>query len=317
MAGICSCTNTNSNTGTPSCLESSGIVSRLFIVPLFDSNGALNSVADSDTLDAAFITAKVNAADTRDRWYPISGAFVNVNQTQAEAVTEDIDGTPYKVRDGDVAWSGENVDAANERYAATLNSQGCTDFGVYALTEDYKLQGVESTDGTLLYPLSVIKGTWNVTYLPASNSSDTVAKLSIVFTFSRLIDRTKLGYVANVDTTFGTVKGLIDVNVKSVSAPSTTIAVVDMFYDYGSFGAKTPYVGAGTDDIILVNVTEGDEVTLDSVVESTSVDGRYTLTYTGDPQTIADVMKVESKVTTGIIQSTGFEIRETNLTAIA
>lgn len=312
---ICNCDSGFNNTGTPSCLFAPDLASRIFIVPKYNSSGALNSISVNDVINAQFISDKINASDWRDRWFPISSSFYRVEDVKGDDVTSDFDGTTVVVRQGDRSWSGVNKDAANPAYAGYLNEAGCIDAGIYILDLSGNLQGVENDDSTLLYPLYYQKSTWSSKFQPATASE--VALINLSFTFDRNIDEKKLSYVpaADVDDTIASINGLIDVVVTEVVAPTTTAFTVDLNYIYGGFGNKTPYVGAVLNDFNVKNITVGDNVTLDSVTETS--DGRYVFDYTNDAQTLSHVLQLLSGITDGVFRSTGHEVEPTNLTAIA
>lgn len=315
MAGICNCDAGFNNTGTPSCLFAPDLASRIFIVPKFGSNGSLNSIGVADTINEQYISDKIHASDWRDRWFPITQSFNRVEDTKGDNVTSDFDGTSVVVRKGDRTWTGVNKDAANPAYAGYLDEAGCIEAGVYILDLAGNLQGVENDDSTKLYPLYYQKSTWSVKFLPATASE--VPLLELTFTFDRNIDEKKLSYIkaSEVDDTISTINGLINVTVSEVVAPTTTGLTVDLNYIYGGFGTKSAYKGATLAMLTLENITVGDEVTMDSVTETT--DGRYLIDYTGDAQSAGNVLRLVSKVTTGIIQTTGHEIIDKDLTAIA
>jgi hypothetical protein len=91
-------------------------------------------------------------------------------------------------------------------------------------------------------------------------------------------------------------KGLMNVYTTIVST-STTTMVLDLYAKVGNIVTNYPIEGLVTADFVssdtgstskMYNITDASDVTV-TAAESTTIDGRYTLTYTA--QTVADVLQ--------------------------
>jgi hypothetical protein len=315
MAEICLCGTSAVNTGTPDCVASPARTSRLYLVPRYGSNGTRNKILAADNVDDDYISDKLHAEDPRDRWYPITGKFARVTDVREAPITVTYDELTLNLRKSPRVWTGEILEGASQLYEAKLNSLGCSPMDAYLIDENRVLHGEDDGSGNLM-GLAVQAKSFNARFI--SMSTDDFARISVTFTFDRTINDAKLSYISSADlgSTIMDAKGLIDVNILTVGTPTTTSLVFDAFYDYGSIKSKTPWVGADVDMITVRNLTVGDVVTVPLLTESPSIPGRYTATFSGDAQTAGDILRVESKITSNVIVSTGHEIVKTPLTAI-
>lgn len=297
MSALCSCGVALQNTGVPSCVPIFGVTKQLILVPLIANDGTENCIDPTDTLDSAYFTALLNNADDSKRWYP-TGAMKNVTGERADPLMETFeDGSKVFIRQGVRNFSAMILKGGPE-LLSQLNSNRCSSFGIFFIDADGSLYGkVKNNDG-LLYPVEV-------------QASSFYGKL--VFTTDTTIQKVMLSFELGVDEkdedlrmilsssitgiNLAKVSGLINTYVRVVSTGQTSM-VVDVYNKYGDFINGSPVEGLLVADFAssvtgtgskIRNTTDGADVTLSSVTESTSQAGRYTLAYTS--QTVADVLQ--------------------------
>lgn len=285
MSALCSCGVALQNTGVPSCVPIFGVTKQLILVPLIANDGTENCIDPTDTLDSAYFTALLNNADDSKRWYP-TGAMKNVTGERADPLMETFeDGSKVFIRQGVRNFSAMILKGGPE-LLSQLNSNRCSSFGIFFIDADGSLYGkVKNNDG-LLYPVEV-------------QASSFYGKL--VFTTDTTIQKVMLSFELGVDEkdedlrmilsssisgiNLAKVSGLINTYLKVVSCGNTN-TVVDIYNKYGDFINGSPVEGLVAADFVssdsgttnkMYNITDDADVTI-SVVESTSIPGRYTIT---------------------------------------
>lgn len=311
---LCKCGDTGlNNTGTPSSICNPGRIQLMIAVPKFGSNGDRNSILVTDTIDQAYIDSKINAVDPADRWYPISGAWEQVENLRADDTTEDSDGITRITAKGLKAFSGRDYAAASKQYADVQDSLGCSEFGFYTLDGDNNLEGVISSDCTQLYPALVEKNTLSAKYIDPTQS--TAAYIQLNFTWNQLLKDGSLYFIEGSEITgdIAEASGLIDVTIENATVPSVTEVTFDTKTKYGSFKVNgLAWVGAPVTAFEIFNQTSSSVVVPSGIVENT--DGNYTLTYAA--QTVADILIIRSASTAGEYNVSGYEITPFTLAAI-
>ena len=104
----CNCNTAGGNTGVPFCSPLQGVMHSLIIVPKYKADGTLNAIdLESDTLDKAFFTTKINEPLDKDRWYPLP-FMENVENTRAESLNETANsGNIYRIKQGARTLNGQ------------------------------------------------------------------------------------------------------------------------------------------------------------------------------------------------------------------
>ena len=130
----CSCANTFSNTGIPSCVLEIKDTKKLIMVPTYGSAGTRNKIAAADSLNTAWFQAKIDATDALDRWYPLP-LMEYVENTKAETVYETPpSGTKYPVAEGlrsfKAAFMMSLVDVT---FLDKLSALGCNEVSVFEI----------------------------------------------------------------------------------------------------------------------------------------------------------------------------------------
>lgn len=285
----CKCDVGLGNTGTPTCQPIATVAKKLVVVPTYDSTGAKNSITLTDTLDEAYLTAKINAANSADRWFPLP-LMENVTQERAETITEvSGSGKIARIREGVRSFSGE-MWKQSPTFLGKLKEAQCVDISVFVIDADGNVLGsCPSADGKL-YPIAVDKDSWDVQMASATDS--TVQKVVLSFQWS---DNERDEYVSMItedDYSFDILnaKGLLDVT-SEYSAISTTSFTATLSTAYGSKANPVKVKGLVLGDFALAELTPTPgAVTITSVTES--ADGVYVVDFSGDPQTSADVLEL-------------------------
>lgn len=294
----CTCDVSLLNTGRPGCMPVQGVSLKLILVALQQSDGTLNRIDLSATLDSSYVSALINNTDENQRWFPV-GNFKNVTNERPDPITEEFeDGEIVKIRDGAKAFSGVIINQTPD-LKRKLDSWGCTTFGAYVVTKSGQLIGDGSVDG-FLAPIPIASGTWDMRYIESTDT--TVPKLQAGFQWETTFDDANLRMLessnfTSVDLT--TIEGLIDLfyTIQASPAPTNSTLTVDITTDYGS-----PVRRLGISGLNLVTefdiVGDSSGVTsISSSDEDANVKGRYAITFTS--LTEEDVYIAKKAATTG------------------
>jgi len=297
MSALCSCGVSLQNTGTPNCIPVFGVTKQLILVPLIANDGTENSIDPTDTLDSAYVTALINQADDSKRWYPV-GPLKNVAGERADALMETFeDGSKVFIRQGVRSFTGLVLKGGPE-LLNQLNSNRCSSFGAFMIDSNGSLYGKVKNDDGMLYPVEIQADSF---YNKLMFTTDTtIQKIMISFEFGideRDEDLRMILSSSFTGVNLANVRGLINAYVRVVSTGQTSM-VVDVYNKYGDFINGSPVEGLLIADFAssvtetgskIRNTTDGADVTLTTVTESTSQAGRYTLAYTS--QTVSDVLQ--------------------------
>jgi len=285
----CKCDVGLGNTGTPSCQPIATVAKKLIVVPTYDSTGVKNSITIGDTLNDAYLLAKINATDSSQRWFPLP-LMENVTQERAETITEvSGSGAIARIREGIRTFSGE-MWKQSPTFLGKLKAAQCVDISVFVIDTDGNILGsCPSADGKI-YPIAVDKNSWDAQM--AFGTDSTVQKVVLSFQWSDNERDEYISMLTEDDYTFDVLnaKGLLDVTAE-YSAISTTAFTATLSTAYGSKANLVKVKGLVLGDFALAELspTPG-AVTITSVTES--ADGVYVVDYSGDPQTSADVLEL-------------------------
>ena len=288
----CACDATLNNTGTPTCNSLMDVAEMLILVPKYDSNGALNYIDLTATLNQAYFDGKINAANKEDRWFPLP-RHKNATSTKADSVFQTWDDNSKElIREGLRSWS-VIFPKQTPTFLGKLKNWRCDEFGLYIIDKTGNLIG--SLDATnKLYPIAVEAASWNPVFVYTTPTS--VQQISLGFDFDQTALDENLQIILAAD--LGAVKllnlkGLIDV-FSTVSSITTTGFTVELWDEYGD--ALNPgvvknltavdfisSVGGATSKVR--NQTDAADV---AITATESPDGTYAIAYSA--QTSADVL---------------------------
>lgn len=285
------------NFGQPNCV---GILERpqkLAFVYRVANDGTVNKISSSDTIDNAYVTAKINNADKSKRWFP-SPVINKVLDKRADNNTFEIDGFNVTTSKGVRTMAFTVIDGASPQVADAFESMSCRDMAFYVWSINDQIGGNGAISGELR-PFRIKKSTWNVIYNPPAKDGETPAMVMVSFAISELEDDADIRYIdfgtaaTDVQVNITDYTGLVDVVMNSpATSISTTGFTVDMDYIYGGQFAKSPAQGFVAADFTLAEVspTPG-AITITSVTEGTGANiGKYVFVIPS--QTSADVLRL-------------------------
>lgn len=305
MSQACACNVTLSNTGTPSCQPIQKVARKLILVPIQQANGTLNRLTLGSLPNAAAITALVNQADDKARWYPLP-KMENITNERAEPIKQEFDsGNTIFIRDGVKTFKGEVV-LQDSVFASKLDGLRCYQMGAYVVDADASLIGSHAVAGYLA-PMKINMGTWTVETVDATDT--TVAMVRLSFQWDNTLADGDIRKVLESDFGSGVdllgLDGLIDI-YGTASAISATAFTMKIETDYGSVENPVPVEGLVLADFALANLTVPASITITSVTETSA--GVYTFVIPS--QTSAHVLALSLAPAV-----TGYD--DTNLTNVA
>jgi hypothetical protein len=297
MSTLCSCDVSLQNTGSPSCSPVFGVTKQFILVPLIANDGTANKIDPSSPLNLAWITALINEADDSKRFYP-TGALKNVAGERADPLYETFDDQSKEfIRPGI-----RNVTALilkkGPELLALLNSNRCSEFGIYIIDANGSVFGKIANNDGFLYPIQIEASTFYAKLVFTNDSA--VQKLMLSFEWENNQRDEDLRMILASSITgvnLANVKGLMNVYT-TILYTSTTEMVLGIYAKFGNIITNYPVQGLVAADFIssdsgtsskIYNETDASDVTLTSVSESNTYPGQYTLNYTA--QTVADVLQ--------------------------
>lgn len=301
---FCACSGSLLDTGTPDKqrVVASGV--KLIAMRLKADDGTFNQILASDTIDAAYVEAKINEEDESKRWYPI-GEFENQEDVRADAATETLtSGANIVTQQGVRSYTGWLINFA-PIYLKTLRSFKCAKFGVLIIDGCGSITGSISNDGLALRPVKVNQNSWNPTYIKQTPTVS--AKVQLAFEFSQLEKDEDLRVISEDEVTADLleVEGLLPIK-GTISAPTTTgfVAALTLGFDLFLNSAKEVIPAWLAADFALLNKTTNTAVVVTSVTEVP--EGTYTFVIPA--QTAGDVLELSNVKTTA--QKAGFSLKE-------
>ena len=271
----CKCDQGSPNTGFPSCLGSDSPLIGFLVVNRINSSGGLFNIPNATTKDAAWLTGLINAADDKDRVYPLF-KMENVVQDAPEPVTEEAaSGTIEFIKEGVRTVSGEFF-RQSRQFKGQVDQWRCQDKAVYPVYLNGDVYGKCIDDSGDLYPITIENGSWVATFVEATDT--TVSKVSLSFQYNQIEDVkdfykfTKDEYTADITGS----KGLMDVN-GTVSGITDTQFTIELETIFGTKENKEKLTGLVPGDFSLFNLDDALAVTILTAAESPS--GTYTITY--------------------------------------
>jgi hypothetical protein len=273
-----------------------GVAANFILVPLIANDGTFNYIDPTATLNDAYFTALINEADDSKRWYP-TGKLKNVTTDRADPILETFeDGSSVFIRDGIRNFTAMIIKGSFE-LAKQFNANRCSTFGIFIVDLDGNILGTTKTGSNYLYPIACDAATFYAK--PVFTTDTTIQKIMLMGQWDVLQKDDDLRMISASSISAANIvnlKGLINVYATIIST-STTTMVVDLYAKVGDMANNYRIEGLVTADFVssdtgstskMYNITDASDVTV-TAAESTTIDGRYTLTYTA--QTVADVLQ--------------------------
>jgi hypothetical protein len=206
------------------------------------------------------------------------------------------DGSSVFIRDGIRNFTAMIIKGSFE-LAKQFNANRCSTFGIFIVDLDGNILGTTKSSDNYLYPISVDAATFYAK--PVFTTDTTIQKIMLSGQWDVLQKDDDLRMISASSITAANIvnlKGLMNVYATIIST-STTEMILDLFAKVGNIVTNYKIEGLVTADFVssdtgstskMYNITDASDVTV-TAAESTTIDGRYTLTYTA--QTVADVLQ--------------------------
>lgn len=288
MSGIiCNCDTNIQNLGLPNCIAEFGRPNRLTFVPLYKEDGTENYIDTATaTLDATFFNGLQYNTDQYSRFYPLPIDLKNVEMPKADAVYQEFDdGTKKFVRFGARSLTAIVPDSAPV-LIGKLNSMKCGKWGVYITSDSGNFGGIERTAGKL-YPYRLSDNTLNAMWQFQTGSTLGQIMMALEFLHTDLDENFSFIDASDISIDLSSqFKGKLDTKISQVtSARGATTFSVDIYSDYGNAKTKDPIENLVAADLSLYNITTSSAVTISTLTESTTIPGRYVVTFTSQTTT--------------------------------
>ena len=286
----CSCNATLNNTGTLGCPSIFAVARMPIFTHDLDATGATfrKAIADIKTLSTFEPMFNVATAP-KSRLYPWP-LVDNVENTKDDTVYQTLNsGDRVRIKEGarNITMYIPNGDT---ELLGRLKQAECAGKGVYLIDLDGNF--VYSTRGnndTYAYPIRIAKNTLDVTMMPATYSETQMLKVTFQVELAEKDEYLRYIPADELDWTIDDVYGLVPIFGTVVGSITTTTFTIDVFAKNGT-SENVPLTDLVAGDFDLYNVTDSASVSISTCVESTTVEGRYTFTYTA--QTSADVLRL-------------------------
>jgi len=272
------------NTGRPNCVPIQSVTSKLILVPLFDVFGNRNGILLNDGPIVDFNSEFINASEPSQRWFPLP-EFENVEMPKADAQFEESNsGRMVFLRQGKRSFTGELwADDSSPQLLGKLQMNRCVDFGIFIVDVNGNLIGSQA-EGDIpnwLYPIPVDNPSWNPTLQFATDS--TTQKIVVAFDFDRNFDESTLYMLTSAEAGQDILglTGLIDVNFYNVGFDGASYIDFSAWLTYGTASSKIKFTGANTADFQLYDTNDDSFIDIDSLSESTTTKGFYTMILDG------------------------------------
>lgn len=279
MAENCENSCGSYNTGLSQCAYKIPPMGAFLFVRKYDNDGVQNGIDTTAPFTQVSLTALINEQDTSKRFYPISkpnGLALNgitPTPTDPANITTDSGVTVDVLPRGVVNWefTAFYTNASwNEKVRRLIS---CGDWTVFYIDLNGYPHGILSDDGDTLYGYDIESFRAKFNWATATTLTNSL----ISFSESLSNNPLKSFYYSNVTANILASKGLVDVNGTLGTAGATTITVTLTSDTYEAEGS--PFVGLVQADFDVIKNSDGTNITISSVVETS--DGVYLITTTG------------------------------------
>jgi len=235
---LCSCDSEVKNFGQPNCPGVLGLPGKLAFVFTKADDGTLNTVLNTDTIDDAFVSGKINETDKSKRWF-VTGEINGVNDTRADNNTFELDGFQINSSKGVRTMALTVADGASPETAEAWESLGCRDMSFYDFTIDNQLGG-NGKIKTELRPFRIKKKTMRATYQPFNKENETPPLVMISFDLHEFESDGDIAFISpgtganDVQVDLLSFSGLIDIVMEPATSITLTSFSVPIDFIYGN-----------------------------------------------------------------------------------
>lgn len=196
------------NTGF-GCVNNADVLNNLMFDMLIDSTGVKKERLLADMKSLATVNTFINAADARDRLYPVTDIEDVENIREDPIFKEYNSGKKGFVRDGFKNYQGFIPNAPRE-LVDQLNENRCQNFGAWGLDDSNQLGYKKGTDNTKGQPINILSSSFFAKYIEATYTDE--PGIFVAFQWSKNVKDSEIGVIpaSELDYTADDLEGLID-----------------------------------------------------------------------------------------------------------
>lgn len=290
---LCLCGG-NGNTGQSSCQTVFENTFGIILLDYKDSDGNINTVDPAVSMDAAFVSAKINEADLTKRWSPVMNLKA-VADVRADPLTETIDNLDFPVEQGNRSLVADLIDHGPE-YVGQLDERKCKDQGYFEIDQAGNFIGMKTSDG-LLAPIKIENGTMFNTLIRATKAP-TKQRVRMQLFVGVLEQDKNLRYIkaTEIEANLLTIQGLFDLTAIPVGTIITTGATLKLRTRFGSCKDANAVPGLDETDFDLNEVSPTPGAAVLTSLTETATPGTYVAVWV--VQAIGDDLRFSVKPAT-------------------
>lgn len=253
MAEICKCGLGLSNTGQEKCPVAS-VTYGVFGVSIEANDGTLNKIDAAQTLDAAYLSDRLNDTDESKRWFPIMD-LRNVTDVRNESEFEtDSAGNVAELRQGTRPFFGEDWNSTPE-FLGKIEGWKCSDFGLFVvdINGGMVVRAIDSTGDA--YPLPVDRNSFVPRLIVAQDAN--IQKVGIGFNWHNELMDSELRYIQSAtwgDANLKGAKGLFDISATITNISSSQLTI-ELFKSYGDYRDRIGDKGVVLADVMFEGIS--------------------------------------------------------------
>lgn len=281
------CNIGGSNTGQ-SCVPIMRVQKKIFLVPTFDSTGALNEIDLTQTLNEAYFVARINDTDASQRWYPLP-EMKNVVDDRGDSLYQTFeDGSKVFISQGTRSFNGLIVGAdAAPQMVGKITSHRGVGMSIFIVDKEKNLIGKVGSSSTKLAPIELEADSIDAKFIKTIDTA--IQAIQVSFDVHMNEDDADLRMIQSTEMSYdiSRLRGLIDVD-STISSESIADFTVTLTTDGGTPITPVLCKGLVAADFSLYNETDAAPVSISSVVEGPA--GVYDINFAN--QTSGDVLRL-------------------------
>ena len=287
----CGCNVTLSNTGTAGCSTAMAIAKKIVFVNKINAAGNPQFVTVASAKLFANVENYLNVGTApKSRWFP-SPELENLEDLREDPVFQTFNsGLQAKVRDGFRTFTAY-IPNGDTELLGRLKSYECSEIGAFILDQDDNFIHSNGGDATIpqvnAYPILIDKNTWDVQLVKPTDAEVQMIMIKFQWKQSEKDENLRMIPSTALDWNREDLYGLINVYGTEITCGQTTTEVD--IYAINSTSETEPITGLLVGNFGAYNLTTSSSVTVTASAESTTVAGRYTLTYAS--QTVSDELQ--------------------------
>lgn len=294
-ASVFKCNYGMSNTGI-GCVPIWRVTRKLILVPTWASDGTLNSIDTTQTLDKTYFDGFINNADLSKRWFPLP-FMKNATNTRAESLKETFDDQSVNIIQQGVRKMVAKITEkdATPQLLGAIKMGRQIDMSVFLLDNDHSIVGKQGEEANKLYPIRLDSNSLDPLYNPSTDKTTQVIDLMFDFHISEMDEDIRMITINEMDYDPTLLNGLLDITAiftNPLHAGTFTVQLNTMF---GTMINPLTDKGLVKADFVLKNITTNATITITTVTEKLdSITGQPTGVYdfVFPAQTASDVVQL-------------------------